>query len=362
MTTEVGQSEQSADTDATAAARKQPAAKRTVLSAIGLALVFAIGISAYLLYALQQVKTDLAASLTKQQQQSGLTASVSAMRADSEQFSRELAGLRAAQETMLADLAAVRNQAMQNNFDWLLAEVEYLFIIASQRLALDQDVAVALAALQTAEHRLRDYNDPQLLPIKNQLNTDINALQSVTSVDISGLALYLIDIAARVEKLPLKPVAGTAPGDPESTTPAQTAGAEVSFWRRLGNGILNSLKDLVRIYHEDDAPPIALLPQQRYHVYQNLSLQLETATRSVLRRETHNFHAALTIIQNWLSENFDTHDPAVSNIIDSLNRMASIELNPQLPTIDSSLETLRALIRETTADPPAMDTPGAPAP
>ena len=364
MTTEADESESVTSPDATptAATGQQPAPVRILSVIASLVLLITISGSAYLFYDLQRVKKDLGISRQEQQQQAGLATSVDSMRADFAQFSQKLAELRAAQASMLTDLATVHNQVRQGNFDWLLAEVEYLFIIASQRLVLDQDVAVALAALQTAEKRLSDYNDPRLLPTRKQLTADINALQAVNSVDISGLALYLIDIAARTDKLPLKSLPGNTRSEAESTPQAQATDTEAPFWRRLGTEILNTLKDLVRVYHADDGVPIALLPEQRYHVYQNLNLQLETATRAVLRKETPNFHAALTIIQNWLRENFDRADPAVSNIIDSLNRMMVIDLNPQLPTIDSSMETLRALIRETTDDPQSMETPGEPVP
>ncbi|MBF8268434.1 MAG: heme biosynthesis protein [Gammaproteobacteria bacterium] len=359
MTTEVGVTEPitSVDDTATAAAVQQPAPVRTLSVIVSLVLLIAISVSAYLFYDLQQVKKDQEASRQWQQQQTELATAVAALRNDSANISQEIAELRTAQAAMLADLASVRNQPQQNNFDWLLAEVEYLLIIAGQRLALDQDAAVALSALQTAATRLRDFNDPRLLPARKQLNADINALQAVNNVDISGLALYLLDIAARADKLPLKPLPGDASDEADATPQEQTVATELPFWRRLGTAILNSLKDLVRVYHTEDGTPVALLPEQRYHIYQNLSLQLETATRAVLRKETHNFKAALTMIQNGLRENFDTRDPAVGNIIDSLNRMMVIDLNPQLPTIDSSMETLRALIRETTDDPQTMATP-----
>ena len=327
--------------------------------AIIIALV-ACGISAYLYLAVDRIESALDLARNGQQQLATLDSSVTAMRAELARSNEELAGLRTAQSATVADLNAVQQRLQQNNFDWLLAEVENLLIIANQHLTLDQDVTVALAALQAADDRLHTSDDARLLATRKQLAADINALQSVRPVDISGLALFLIDIAARVDKLPLKPLpenatSATEPAISNETQPAATP----PFWRRLGTAILNTLKDMVRVYHTQNGTPTMLVPEQRYHIYQNLNLQLETATHAVLRRETQNFHAAVTMIQSWLREHFDASDPAVVNILDSLGRMSAVELRPPLPAIDSSMETLRALIRETTADPQPAATSGA---
>jgi len=340
-----------------ATARRVPGSQQWLAIIIALG---ACGVSAYLYFTVDRIKTALDLARIGQQQLTTLDSSVTAMRAELARSNEDLAGLRTAQSATVANLNTIQLRLQQNNFNWLLAEVENLLVIANQRLTLDQDVTVALAALQAADNRMRTADDARLSPTRKQLAADINALQSIRPVDISGLALFLIDIAARVDKLPLKPLpenanSATQPVMGNDTQPAETP----PFWRRLGTAILNTLKDMVRVYHTENGTPTTLVPEQRYHIYQNLNLQLETATHAVLRRETQNFHAAVTMIQSWLREYFDTRDPAVVNILDSLERMSAVELQPPLPSIDSSMETLRALIRDTTADPQPAATPGA---
>jgi uncharacterized protein HemX len=358
MTTEVEKTDNSA-----AAGSDQPrAARENRMQSLLLALVLAVlalVVSAYVWFGLDsgpaRQEVQPAPALT-----AGQETAMADMRAETDRTSRELTSLQAELAAIRAELAAVSRQARQSNFDWLLAEVEYLFIIASQRLALDQDVAVALAALQAADDRLRNYDDPRLLPTRKQLTADINTLQAVARVDIPGLALYLIDIASRVNGLPLKPLPEDTPAAMDAAAAQAAPAAEPSFWRRLGNAVMDTLKDLVRVHHDTAGVPAILLPEQRQYIYQSLNLQLETATRAVLNKDTRNFQAALVIVMNNLRENFDTRDPVIDGIIESLSRMSSVELQPPLPSIDSSLETLRALIRATTdGDAPTSDGQGA---
>ena len=80
--------------------------------------------------------------------------------------------------------------------------------------------------------------------------------------------------------------------------------------------------------------------------YQNLRLKLDIARLAVLHRDTGNLRASVIDIKAWLLKYFNVADAGVSNILESLTQMAEIQLNPELPDISSSIESLRAVIRE----------------
>ena len=367
MTKETAKPEQVKNTAPVAVAKQKStsSAARLVMVLFGLIALAAIGASGYMLLELKQTQKQIDSIADTQDKLAGIEASVETLRAANRKLQQSLneqaarqAEQAAKEESLAAGLAAASRQTGNDDRNWLLADIEHLLTIAAQRLTLDQDVTVALAALHSADDRLRDYNDPELLPLRRQLTADINSLQAVNPVDISGLALYLIDTAARVEKLPLKPL----PTD-EKTSPGNTKGKgkqpEKPAWRRLVDEIMDSLKGLVRVYHKGEGSMVSLMPEQRYYLYQNLRLQLATATRAVLHRQTRDFHTSLSVIHDWLHDNFDTSNTAVSNIIDALARMEKIDLQPELPDISSSLETIKSLIRGASADSPANDAAGA---
>ena len=89
-----------------------------------------------------------------------------------------------------------------------------------------------------------------------------------------------------------------------------------------------------------------LLPEEKYFLYQNLRLQLESTRAAVFRRDTASFHASLDLALQWLQEYFDSGNTAVRNAVQSLRDMKKVDLDQELPDISSSLESLRAYIKE----------------
>ncbi len=85
-----------------------------------------------------------------------------------------------------------------------------------------------------------------------------------------------------------------------------------------------------------------MLPEQRWFLVQNLKLQLETARLAVLKEDTASLRASITTALDWLDAYFDRSDADVANAMESLGRMAELELRPDLPDLSSSLETVRA--------------------
>jgi uroporphyrin-III C-methyltransferase len=258
---------------------------------------------------------------------------------------RELATLDETQATTTAALQKLAERERWDNMDWALAEVEYLSIIAMQRLNLVREPQPALAALEAAARRLKDIDDPGLIPVREQFTRDLNALRELPETDIPGMALYLADLITRAEKLPLKPdtpaVLREQPLDEDEP---------VTGWRGVLGAVWQELRGLIVIQREDEPPPALLSPDERYFLYQNLRVELASAREAVLRRDSRNLHTSLELIEDWLQRYFDTETSAVSNILDTLAQMRTVELAPELPDISGSLETVRAYIRRRGAD------------
>ena len=104
-----------------------------------------------------------------------------------------------------------------SDIGWQLAEVKYLLLIASQRLALARDAATAQAILQSADARLVEIADPALIPVRERLIADINRLKAARSTDYAGLALMLADLSSRADELPLNPGGAAATGAASAT-------------------------------------------------------------------------------------------------------------------------------------------------
>jgi uroporphyrin-III C-methyltransferase len=257
------------------------------------------------------------------------------------QLTSELNQLAQQQHLLSTNQEALFKRQPSDNSDWTLAEVEHLLIVAIHRIQLESNVPLALAAMQAADDRLKTNINPRLLSVRKQLRRDMNTLEAVEDVDISGLVLYLSDLVSRVGELPLKQVrVNETISSDENTGTAQNNRLE-----ELLASIWVEIKGLVVISREGEEALATLMPEQEYFLYQNLRLQLEAARFSVLRRDTESLHTSVEIANKWLSGYFKSSDKRTANLIESLSRMAVLELNPDLPDISSSLESLRAYLK-----------------
>ena len=243
-------------------------------------------------------------------------------------------------------LAALDKEQPDDQLDWALMEAEYLVVIAMHRLMLERDVKTAITALESADRRLLHLANPSLIPVREQLARDIASLKSVNQVDTTGMVLYISSLITEIDKLPLQQKMQLANDAVETS---ETAPQQTSAFSRLPALIWQELKSLVVIKHKDEEGTRFLLPEQEYYVYQNLRLQLETAKLAILDLDSATLSANIELIVDWLDRHFDGSQSAVSNMQEALLKMQSVNLKPELPQLNSSLETIRAVMRDNLA-------------
>jgi uncharacterized protein HemX len=116
-------------------------------------------------------------------------------------------------ERLEADLARLRDQRSELDLLYMdltrgrdeaaLVEVDRLVNLAAQELQIGANTASAIAALQTADARLARIDRPQLVDLRRAITRDLERLRAAPSVDITGLALKIDQIAQGVDALPL---------------------------------------------------------------------------------------------------------------------------------------------------------------
>ena len=332
--------------------KKPGSDQNNVLCFILLILICGLAAVGYYLWnELQQTKADITEVITNGQAQTGLTDGSLASMNDA---IRQLEGKQIEQSDALASLYRDRQGS---NEDWAIAEIEYLLIIAMQRLILEEDVTTALAAMEAANLRLKNLGNPGLLPVRQQLAADMNQLRSVNLADTVGMAIYLADMVDLSADLPLKSGIIVATKDQSSTDASSTDNEPVvdPFWKKVPRILWQEIKSLVVIKRSGEVKQALLLPGEEYFLYQNLRLELESARQSVLRSDSQNLRSSIDLALTWMRRYFDTSDSAVINVMETLDKMRSIELKPDLPDISSSLESLRAYIRENDSESSEAD-------
>lgn len=249
----------------------------------------------------------------------------------------------ARQDALEASLKQLIVRVGNTSQDWIIAEADYLLQIANQRIQLQRDIPTAITALKLANDRLRTIGDPALLPVRQTLASEINALETFAHADIEDIALSLASMADQVPKLPLK--VRTKPTSTEQQiskdSPVKTDSVEA-----LPNAIWNSLKGLVSIrYNERPLEPL-LSPDQVDNLYENLQLKLEQARIALLKENTRLFQNSVERSAEWLKAFFDQNDQTTQKFISKLEGLATTDIKPAMPDISGSLRDLRRTAKQ----------------
>ncbi|HHC72399.1 MAG TPA: hypothetical protein ENK54_05815 [Thiotrichales bacterium] len=264
-----------------------------------------------------------------------------------EALEQRLSALVTAHTTLEQAVVALgrKNQAAEG--DWSLAEVEYLLLVANRRLQLARDVETAIRALLDADRRLRDMADPKLLTVRNAIAKALTRLRAVPRVDVSGLALELENLARQAAGLTPRSAQPRALLERLSRTEESAAppdeGSAVEPEKSLA-GLWEQLRSLVVIRRHDQPITPMLAPEQMELVRQILRLRLEAARSDLLAADGERWLVDLASAAEWLEENFDTSEPAAASLLEALERLRGVDVDPTLPDISEPLHLLRRVM------------------
>ncbi|GAB4350104.1 MAG: uroporphyrinogen-III C-methyltransferase [Gammaproteobacteria bacterium] len=315
-----------------------------------IALLLTVGIAGFGYYRVQQLEQGVAAMMPAIERNAGRIAGVEqSVKQLGESLGQRLDAQKSAferQDRALQEaLGALREQLGRDQSGWVLAEVEYLLLVANHRLRLEGDVSTALAALEIADDRLREIGDPALIDIREKIAKERVALKSLSLPDRSGLALTLSGLVEQVDRLPLKdhyrPAAAPAGGQRAVEKRA------VEGWRELAGAVWGDLKGLVTVRHREEAVRPMLAPEQQYFLRQNLRLQLESARLALLRADQAQFEVALKTAREWIPDYFDERAAPAQAMLTELERIGGVRIDPPMPDISGSLNALREHMRRT---------------
>lgn len=304
----------------------------------GLALILAaiaLVATAYLWYVVSEEQQLIGADINRRLGK--VEGSVSALESASGRQSEDLASLKNTQEALKSAVQNLSADLNENRADWILAEVEQLLLIASQRLQLAHDIELALVALKAADRRLSLLSSPALLPVRSSLAADIRKLQSLEHADIPGITLQLASLSGAIAQLPLAAQTAYKKTEP-AVSPA--AVAEDNSIMRFFREIWRDVSSLVRVRRSDTAHKPLLAPEQEYFLRQNLRLMLSAAQLAALQRDQAIFEQNLSAARAWIAEYFDTGTQAVGKIQSELEAMQKARLRPDLPDLSASLAAL----------------------
>jgi len=239
-----------------------------------------------------------------------------------------------ANKRSLADLSIRRPS------DWLLAEADYLVRMAGRKLWLEQDEKTAILMLQSADSRLQDMDDPSLLPIRQQLASDIQSLQQINPVSLSSIALAVGALVQQVDNLPLAMFKR-----PEVSEEEVGVTGSVDDWRtNLKKNWLAVTKDFFSVKRKQAQVKPFMNEQQQWLSREQLKLSLQQAKAAILKENNSLYQQSLQASLAQLIENFDLQTPAIAQFVASLQNLLDTDVERIYPAQLSAAPLLKDLI------------------
>ena len=238
-------------------------------------------------------------------------------------------------DRVLEDLAS---EQQTDERDWLHAEAAYLLRLANQRLQLERDVEGAMALLRTADDRLREADNPALLPIRRDIASELAELEAVPRVDRTGLYLALNAQQEQIAGLPL------AQDIEEIAANSTIEEAPSGGWQQQLSRFGEELQELVTVRKHDEALEALITPEQESYLRQSVRLILEQAQLALLKEEQELFDASLDKALTLIDGYYDTDDEGVQSVMRRLEELQGRTIRPELPDISASQQALAEFI------------------
>ena len=228
--------------------------------------------------------------------------------------------------------------------DWLLAEAEYLLRVANQRLMIEKDIRGAMSALESADEVLRETDDVGVYPVRQQLAKDLMTLKGLTDVDRTGLYLTLEAAIDSIHSLTDNALASDrlASTLAQNADTANTNTGGDNWWRQAWQDVKGTLSQVVVVRRLDEPVKPLLSPEQSAYARLNLQLMLEEAALAVLRGHQALYSRSLTKASNAIDSWYDSSNPQIIALSDTLDELSGKNIDPELPDISGSLQLLKA--------------------
>lgn len=249
-----------------------------------------------------------------------------------------LAEFRGQSETLQAlyqDVARSREEAT-------LLDIEQALALSAQQLKLAGNVPMAKLVLQTADSQLARLDQARYQPLRKALGKDLERLNALPFVDVSGISLQIEQVVAGVDKLPLAAYARPPEKARKAEEKASPEEAQ-AWWQLFGSELWQEVKGLIRIQRFDLEEPVLLAPGQSFFLRENLKLRLLNARLALLARDQSTFRHEMKVAEEWLGRYFDSGDKQVQAAQAVLHPLISTAVVSELPSLNESMEALRSL-------------------
>ena len=239
-------------------------------------------------------------------------------------------------------IAAIRQayaELLKGRADWVVDEAESMLNLAAQQLVLTGNMQAVASVLEHLDSRLSRFDQPDLLPLKQAVSSDLAALKNRPYVDISGTALRIDRLETAVSALPLV-LDGVL--KPSQEKPSETVSG-AGWWQRALDKSLDALKGLVEVRSLDNNDAMLISPEQAYFVRENLRLRLLDARTALMQHNGEVYQSDLNNAEAAVRQYFDIKSPATQSWLKELAELKTLDVRMEADdSLKASLNAVRS--------------------
>lgn len=242
-------------------------------------------------------------------------------------------------DKLKSTLKAIDKKLGATSEDWILAEVEYLVRLASQRLILDRDIIGARNLLQAADNILNKSEVLTAFEVRQAIANDLMKLENLELVDREGIYARITAVYNLIDQLQQKRLAYV-----ETESPTEETIQSESSWSDQAAGLFHRmLQNVVKLvdFRRHDVPVKPMLPpEEEYYLKQNLKLKLELARIALLNGNQAIYNQSITEARDWVVEHFEHEDGITITSLKSLEEVQGIAVETELADVSESLTAI----------------------
>ncbi|WP_371865591.1 uroporphyrinogen-III C-methyltransferase [Neisseria yangbaofengii] len=213
-------------------------------------------------------------------------------------------------------------ELVKGRVNWLVDEAESMLNLAAQQLMLSGNVPGAVGVLEHVNSRLNRFDQPELLPIKQAISSDLAELKNRPYVDVSSTALRIDRLETAVAGLPLVVDGTLKPGAVEQVQ----ENPQLSWWENAWEKSIGALKGLVEVRNLESNDSMLLSPEQIYFVRENLRLRLLDARTALLQHNGEVYQSDLNNAEATVKQYFDNKSPATQSWLKELAELKTLDV------------------------------------
>lgn len=234
------------------------------------------------------------------------------------------------------------------------------------------DPKALISALQTSQRALASESTAAAQALRLAVNHDLAALKAQPTLDLRAAVEDLDSVIASIDRLPLiqdRRVPNGAANEATASVDEVPAATLLERARQVASALAQDLwqavRGMIRVQRLDRAEAGLIAPEQKVFLQQGLRLQLLDARHALIMRNTVVYQQTLSQARAWIQKYADSTDLLVKEDLDMLQRLALLNVDPAVMSLEDTRHALAVARAAITGEPlpePEDAAPAAPVP